>query len=239
MPMLKLLTAPVQPDGSHHIGAPGGYENWHFLAEDSSRHIRVAVSFHDGFALHPDYVKRYAAYHRKPTRNAPPTPSQFPCLQVNVFENEKCLASSSTNFPAGSFHAEEGPILKLGPNRAVFRQDQIALTVSESRQAMSVELTFKSVLTMAPPIVKLFTPELFPPGKTNAAEDGWIPARPLCEVQGQIRCGGHGIPFNGLGQHNHYYGTGPVLTVATRWLRGSVLFPRAPKYFRQPMRTPL
>ena len=224
MATLKLLTTPDHPDGSHRIGSPGGYEFWHFHAEDQSRRLRVAVSFHDGFALHPDYIRRYAAYRRNPTRNAPPTPSQYPCLQINVFENKKILASSTTYLTPGSLHTEDPQSLALGSSRAIFRESEIALAISESQLALSVKLTFEPILVLTP-IEKSFPP-------AGAGEHHWIPARPLCQVHGQIRRSGRTIPFTGLGQHNHYYGTGPLSAVAGRWIRGCVLFPRAAEIFQ-------
>jgi hypothetical protein len=228
MATLKLLTTPDQADGSHRIGSPGGYEFWHFYAEDSSQNVRVAVGFHDGFGLNPDYIKRYAAYRRKPTRNTPPTPSQYPCLQVSVFEKEKALGSWTTYFPSGSFHADDGESLTLGSNRAIFRQDEIALALSEPQLAMSVDLTFRS----GPPITLPLPEQSFPPSKSDGAEHQWIPARPLCTVHGVVRRGGRSTPLTGLGQHNHYYGTGPVFAVAKRWIRGCVLFPRVAEIFQ-------
>jgi hypothetical protein len=228
MATLKLLTIPEHADGSHRIGSPGGYELWHFYAEDSSQSVRVAVKFHDGFGLHPDYIRRYAAYRRKPTRNAPPTPSQYPSLQVSVFENEKALGNWTTYFPPGSFRADDGESVTLGSNRAVFRQREITLALSEPQLAMSIDLTFRT----AAPITTPLPEQLFPPGKSGGAEHHWIFARPLCAVHGQIRRGGRRISVTGLGQHNHYYGTGPVFAVARRWVRGCVLFPLVAEMFQ-------
>jgi hypothetical protein len=227
MATLRLLTTPDNADGSHRIGSPGGYELWHFYAEDPSRRLRIAAAFYDGFNLHPVYARRYEAYRRKPTRNAPPTPSQYACLQVSVFENEKRLASSTIYFAAGSFLAEDGPVLTLGSNRAIFRGDEITLALSDPQQATSIDLIFQSALTTTTPPEKSF-----PPDTINIAEHQWVPARPLCGVQGRVRRGGRTIPVSGLGQHNHYYGTGPVLAVARRWIRGCVLFPRAAEMFQ-------
>ncbi len=228
MATLKLLTAPNHADGSHRIGSPGGYEFWHFHAEDSSRSVRVAAAFHDGFGLHPDYVRRYAAYRRRPTRNTPPTPSQYPCLQVSVFEKEKSLGSWTTYFPSGSFNVDDGELLTLGSNRAIFRQDEITLALSEPQLAMSVDLTFKSSPAITTPVPE----QSFPAGKSGDAEHHWIPARPLCTVDGQVRRGERSIPLTGLGQHNHYYGTGPVFAVARQWIRGCVLFPHVAEMFQ-------
>ena len=233
MPTLKLLTLPDNADRSHRIGSPGGYEFWHFQAEDASQRVRIAVAFHDGFAWHQDYLSRYAAYRRRPTRNSPPTPSQYPCLQINIFENERSQASSTAYFPAGTFQAEDNPSLTLGSNRAVFRDNEIALSLSEPEKNLSIELIFQPALTMHRPIEKSF-----PADGTGATEHHWIPARPLCNVSGQLRLGGHAIPFAGLGQHNHYYGTGPMFAIASRWVRGSVLFPAPPSYSRPLAGTP-
>jgi hypothetical protein len=208
MPMgiVKLLRPPEFADGSHQIGSPGGYECWHFYAEDASQNVRAAAAFHDGFATHPEYVRRYAAYRRSPTRNAPAVPSEFPCVQVGVFEEGKRLETWTTYFPAGSFRAE-GSGIGIGSSRADFRAQEIVVAISEARQ--SIELNFRPTTPAAPEL------SYGPNG-----EHRWIPARPRCEVEGKIQIAGRDLSIRGIGQHNHWYGTAPV---PGRWVRGSVL----------------
>jgi len=214
MATLKLMSPPAatRADGWHGIAAPGGYEAWHFYAEDRTRRIRLIFSFHHGLALHPDYLRRFDAYRRHPTRNRPPLPSQYPCLHWAIYEdrNEKPAASSTTQFPPGAFHAD-GTSLTLGPNRLIFSQDQITAQI---RQSFSGELVFHPIL-QAGSIETVF------------AGHYWLAARPLCQVRGEIRLGARTIALNGLGRQDQYYGTLPLACAATRWMRGGILFPRA------------
>jgi hypothetical protein len=219
MSTVKLLSTPDHADGSHRIESPGGYEFWHFYAEDSSSRFRIAAGFHDGFGLHPDYIRRYAAYRRKPTRNAPPTPSQYPCFKMSAVENESRLASSTIFFPAGEFWAD-GESLSLGSNRVSFSKDEIILTLAAREQAISIELCLQ-------PALPVNVAERSFPGWNHH----WILARPLCTVSGQITHRDRNIRFEGLGQHIHYYGTSPMLFAAKRWLRGCVMLPRSAEMF--------
>ncbi|MGA2443336.1 MAG: hypothetical protein ABSH08_20480 [Tepidisphaeraceae bacterium] len=220
MATLKLMnSAATRADGWHGIAAPGGYEAWHFYVEDLTQRIRVVFSFHHGLALHPDYIRRFDAYRRRPTRNRPPLPRQYPCLHWAIYENknknenEKPAASSTTQFPPGSFQSD-GSSLTLGPNRLIFSQDEITAQISRIKAPFSAELLFHPILQGASV-------------ENVLAGHYWLAARPLCQVRGEIRLGSRTIALNGLGQQNQYYGTAPFACAASRWMRGAILFPRA------------
>jgi hypothetical protein len=220
MALLKLMNRPAAtgPDGWHGIAAPGGYEAWHFCAEDLTQRIRIVFSFHHGWALHPDYLRRFDAYRRRPTRNRPPLPSQYPCLQWAIYETEKTAAGSTTQFPPGAFHAD-GTSLTLGPNRLIFSPDQIIAQLSRIKESFSAELVFYPILQGGSV-------------ENVLGEHYWLPARPLCQVHGEIRLGARTIALNGLGRQNQYYGTAPLACAAARWMRGGILFPRAAVTFQ-------
>jgi len=221
MPTLRLLSSPTDPEASHRIRSPGGYEFWQFHAEDSTRRLRLMAAFHDGFALHPTYIQKYSAYIRRPTRNVPPLPSQYPCLQVSLFDGTRTLGSWTTYFPANSFVADDRSI-SLAANRATFGPAEIILTTSERQAATFIDLRFKSPQTEPREIA-------FPPGPDGHSPNIWIPSRPLCQVQGQIRHRDRTIEFSGIGQHNHFYGTHPM---PGRWVRGCVLLPNSAEMFQ-------
>jgi hypothetical protein len=216
--------ATTRADGWHGIAAPGGYEAWHFYAEDLTQHIRVVFSFHHGLALHPDYVRRFDAYRRRPTRNRPPLPRQYPCVHWAIYEdenknkNKKPAASSTTQFPPGSFHAD-GTSLTLGPNRLIFSQDKITAHISRIKGSFSAELLFHPILQGSSV-------------ESVLAGHFWLAARPLCQVRGEIQLGTRTIALNGLGQQTQYYGTAPLARAANRWMRGAILFPRAAVTFQ-------
>jgi len=224
MPTLRLLSIPTHADGSHRVGSPGGYEFWQFYAEDSIRRLRLMAAFHDGFALHPTYLQKYSAYIRRPTRNIPPLPSQYPCLQVSLFENTQTRGSWTTYFPANSFIADDHSI-SLAANRSTFGSGEITLTTSEPQYATFIELRFQSPQTESREIA-------FPPGSNGLSPNIWIPSRPLCEVEGRIRHRDRIIEFSGLGQHNHFYGTHPMPSAIGGWLRGCVLLPNSAEMFQ-------
>ncbi|MGD0388300.1 MAG: hypothetical protein ABSC42_05025 [Tepidisphaeraceae bacterium] len=228
MATLKLMNPPAatRADGWHGIAAPGGYEAWHFHAEDLTQRIRIVFSFHHGLALHPDYLRRFDAYRRRPTCNRPPLPSQYPCLHWAIYENKnkgenknkEPLASSTTQFPPGAFQAD-GTSLTLGPNRLIFSRDDIIAHLSRIKESFSAELVFQPILQAGSV-------------QSILADHYWLPSRPLCQVLGEIRLGARTIAFQGLGRQNQYYGTAPLAYAAARWMRGGVLFPRAAVAFQ-------
>src|SRR5687767_6539330 len=67
MPTISLYTPPAHPDAWHQIRAPGGYEWWHFDAEDARHDRRLVAALFDGDAMDPRYVREYARYRRNPT----------------------------------------------------------------------------------------------------------------------------------------------------------------------------
>jgi hypothetical protein len=223
MATLKLFDpTPANVDGSHRVTAPGGYESWQFYAHDPSQNIRVVFGFHHGYCLHPDYVRHFAAYRRWPTHHAPPVPSQYPCLTVAVYEDLKPLATSTIQYPAGSFQMIENSI-RLGPNSVKLCSEQIAAELS--LKALSATFSLQ-------PIFPLSTENVFPPRQANGFEYHWRCTAPVCEARGEIRFGSRAITFEGLGQYNHYYGSGPPGASAERWMHGKILFPRAAVNFQ-------
>jgi len=226
MATLKLLSTPssAYPGASHHVGSPGGYEVWHFHAEDVSKKLRLSIAFHDGFASHPDYIRQYAAYRRRPTRNTPPTPRDFPCLQMHLYEDNKLLAASTALFFPGSFRAEPEGLLALASNRAQWNQNEISVSIPPLQNSFSATLTFRSVLEAA-------QDKSFAIVTTADSEHHWLASRPLCQVEGTIRIGDRKISLSGLGQHDHFHGTAPLLCLVSHSMWGCVLFPRAAVMF--------
>jgi hypothetical protein len=223
MATLKLFDPnPANADGSHRVAAPGGYESWYFHVHDPSQNIRAIFGFHHGYFLHPDYVRHFAAYRRWPTHHAPPVPSQYPCLTVAVYEDLKALATSTIQYPAGSLQATDNSI-RLDQNTVKLCPNQIDAEIS--LKAISARFSLR-------PIFALATEKVFPPPQPNGFEHHWRFAAPICEARGEIHLGSRTIAFEGLGQYNHYYGSGPPGSSADRWIRGQILFPRAAVNFQ-------
>jgi carotenoid 1,2-hydratase len=208
---------PSRANEWHRVGAPGGYEWWEFDAEDQIQGIRVVLSLYDGFAFDPEYARRYDAYRRRPTRRSPPIPRQYPCVQCAVYENEVALASVVKRLPAGAFQADRtANTLNVGPDHLKFGDTETIVRIQAGEPAISAELVFRPKCALTP------MEQTFLPRDATGAEHHWVLAQPLCDAEGQIRVGGRNIPFRGLGYHDHYYGSGPIVL---RWMRGRVILP--------------
>jgi hypothetical protein len=81
---LFLADPPGGSDASHAVAAPGGSEWWRLDGEDQTRGLRLAVTFLDGDFSNPQYRQRYRQYRRRPTRNAPPQPHDFPAIHLRI-----------------------------------------------------------------------------------------------------------------------------------------------------------
>ena len=72
MPTVPMyIQHPQATDASHGVFAPGGYEWWHFDAEDEKGEVRIAIDFYDGYPFEGEYISRYERYLRRPTRREP------------------------------------------------------------------------------------------------------------------------------------------------------------------------
>ena len=212
---------PPSANGSHHVAAPGGYESWNFHAHDPAHNLRLCIGFHDGYILHPNYVRRFNAYRRRPTRNAPPVPAQFPCLVASVYEGRKRVAGSTIQYRVGSFHCTD-KTNRLDSNRIDFCAGKIAIELSGQPISGKLELL---------PTFSLTIEKQFPAVESRAIEHHWL-CTPICRASGQIHIASRNVSFDGMGQHNHYYGSGPPSSTARRWMRGQILFPRAAVNFQ-------
>ena len=206
---------------------PGGYEWWEFEAHDPAQGIRVFLSFHDGFAFHPEYVGRYDAYRRRPTVRNPPVPSQYPCVQCSVYENGIPSGRSTMPLPTGAFQADPAAnTLTVGADRLEFGASETNVKIDFPEPAMSLELVFRPRSFSQP------MEQAVPCRQTALAEHRWVLAQPLCEVEGGIRLGGRNIGFHGLGYHDHYYGTAAVDPSLGQWMRGREFRRAGPSHFR-------
>jgi hypothetical protein len=213
MPTLQLFdTNPSMADGSHRVRSPGGYESWRFDAIDPSQDVRISVAFHDGYVLHPDYVRRFNAYRRRPRSHAPPVPSEYPCLVVSAYLGQKELINSTISYPPRSLQLA-GNRLGLGDNSTDFRGNKRTIHLAGSE--ISAELAIEPLF-----------PINFDKQIGDGVEHHWR-CVPVCRVWGKIQNRSEGINFDGYGQENHLYGSGPPTGTAGRWIRGQVLFPRA------------
>jgi hypothetical protein len=216
MPTLPLYVPdPGDPDASHHVTAPGGYEWWSFDAQSDSGDVHFVARFYDGFAFHPDFLRRYARYRRRPTRHVPPVPADYPRVEFALCERGQPARAVARDFPAGSFTAAgREPGAKLGPN--LFRREGGSIRLRLDDAALSADLDFRPLLPHRP-----HERALLRRGPTGA-EHFWVLSDALCAVEGSIRVdgGARTIAFAGRGYRDHHFGTAPWGTTFDRWIRG-------------------
>jgi hypothetical protein len=204
VPTIPLYHSPTSPDAWHRVRAPGGYEWWHFDAEELEHDRRLIATFYDGYIFDPIYRRRYAQYLRHPTRHSPPLPSEFPCLRFTLFENGR--TRFSTQFTAGEFRgSDDSPALTIGENRTEQLGKALRLTLCD--QAFSAEITFTPKFSHTPIEYSL------------EKSHHWILADPLCDVDAKIQLSGETIEFRGRGFRDHRFGTEPP----SHFIHGRVL----------------
>lgn len=224
MPTLPLFTATAFPDASHRVTAPGGYEWWRFDAEDAAADTRIVVILYDGFVFDREYLRKYAAYRRWPTRRRPPVASEFPNASVVVYRGGRVLAAFDTPRDAGTFEASaDGRAVSVGPNRMTRDESGAYLLHFEARGLVVADLVF------TPRSVVANREIAFPSHQLTGADHRWLVAAPLCSASGSIRIKPVAdaveeiIEFAGRGAYDRQFGTGPQSFGMRRWLRGRIL----------------
>jgi carotenoid 1,2-hydratase len=220
MPDLLLLdTDVVVADAWHRVVAPGGYEWWYFDAQDREGSVFVVATFHAGPAFHPEYLRRFALYQRKPTRHAPPLPMEYCAFHLGVYENGRRCGGFTAQYPESEFVAStSGCEVAIGPNKVTPEAGGLRVHV-EGPADLSAQLTFQPRLAH-PPAEQIYLSR----HPSYSDHHFWVIANPLCQVDGQITLpSGRTIELSGLGYHDHAYGTGPLAMGLRRWIFGRVL----------------
>jgi carotenoid 1,2-hydratase len=238
MATISLLTPTDTPDAAHRVTAPGGYEWWYFDAEDTASELRMVAIFFQGFVFHPGYLRAYGKYARCPTRNAPPLPAEYPCVYFVLYRGKEILGQVMTQYPAEAFSAATDRVeVSIKSNHLSAREDgalefQIGgmpwvLTSRGPRllehQRLNATFSFKPRVAHAPMERRFFS------RAWSKADHHWVIANPLCDASGKVELTdtqtGQATSFemNGLGYHDHNYGTGPIGPGLKRWMWGRVL----------------
>jgi carotenoid 1,2-hydratase len=238
MPKISLLTPPAHPDASHQVVAPGGYEWWYFDAEDSTSDLRLVAIFFQGFVFHPGYLRAYRRFRCSPTRSAPPMPADYPCVYFVLYRGSEIVGQFMSQFKPDDFSAATDRVeLSVGSN-GLTTTDQGVLHLRcegvpwvltgrgpktlESQQ-LSANLSF-TPRALHEPMQRRFLSR-----EWSKADHYWVIANPLCNVTGIVelrdKVTNHctKFSFDGLGYHDHNYGTGPIGTGLKRWMWGRVL----------------
>jgi len=200
---LFLADPPGGADASHRICAPGGYEFWNVCATDETNQIKLKVGFFDGHPSLYAYLRRYRQYRRNPTSNAPPTPPDFPVIEIEV-----CSSNDGT-----FIHIE---VLPAGSLQASSERLEISAGLHSLRQTADRSLK----LRLAHPRCQaelVFVPQSAPTPAAVRCENGEyvFHADPQCTVSGTIHFEAaeamepRTVRFSGRGSHEHRWQTGP------------------------------
>ena len=215
MPTLPLYDPnPAHPNASHSVIAPGGYEWWHFDADDAAQDVQMVARFALGFPACTEYLRRYRRYRRQPTRNPPPLPADFPGVEFAVYERGRVVAKAAEQLPPSQFCASTERLdVKAGAD-SVVEEAGGSIRV----HVRGAELTFRPLLAHPPHECSLVSRRVTP------ARHKWVVAAPLCSVEGKIRLpGDRVIRLSGRGFHDHQYGTAPLCEVMRWFVRGRTL----------------
>jgi hypothetical protein len=211
MPTIPPFIEPTHPDAWHQVLAPGGYEWWHFEADDVQNDRHVIVRFSYGCIDYPDYVRAYSLYRKFPTRFAPPRPGDFVALQLLISELGRVKFRASIRYPSDSFSAAtDSPSVNIGPNRIDPLADQ-NLRVTLSLDSAGAELIFRPRFTHAVQSLLL--------GEGHH----WLTAGCVYDVEGTLDLVGSTILMSGRGYHDHHFGTAAPSNLTKHWLAGHVL----------------
>jgi hypothetical protein len=240
MPTLPLLTDPANPNGSHRVLAPGGYEAWHFDASSDDGKLHVIAALHEAWGLDPAYLRKYAWYRRFPTRVTPPNPLEFPAVTFVLCEEGRQTVRFNARMRAGRsaedvrISGDDGRGVRIGASHAERSGDgsmRLHLRGTDRLRTIAANLTFRPTLPRA-------GRELTLVDSPAVGLHRWVIIDPLCEVEGEISIfepSGGGTPrtisFAGNGTHHHRYGTRPL--AAANWFGGRVLLDERAFAFEQ------
>lgn len=225
MPTLALFTRPPRPNASHNVLAPGGFERWHFDAEDSSGEYRLAIDFYEGFPFHPTYLRRYHRYLRSPTRIAPPLPQQFRAVTFTLFDSTKPIARLfrlADEFGANAMTTDESGAIRLQLRGAPFEVTSSVPTLL-NQQTLNADLVFK-------PGDAISQAESLDPLADASEYSQYQISRAVCQVDGTVHVyGARSAPvdlrFEGRGLFDHDLGLSPMGECLARVMYGRMLLP--------------
>ncbi len=237
MPSIPLYTSnPQLPDASHDVRAPGGYEWWYFDAEDPASDTQIVAIFLHGFAFHPGYLRAVGAYLKRPTRLAPPSPTDYPCTYLCVYRRGQIARQFMTQYRPADYHANRDTAdLSIGPNTLTKDGESLRLSLSGTPwrltwrgpktlvgESLTADLTFTPTFSHAP------AERVFLSRALAGADHRWVIANPHCDVSGTFTLSRDGeaeehVRFAGRGYHDHNFGTGPLGPGLRRWIWGRAM----------------
>jgi hypothetical protein len=238
MPTLALYTQPDHADAPHHVHAPGGYEWWHFLAEDRASDRRFVASFYDGYPFHPTYLSRYERYISNPTRFAPPIPRDYPAVAFSFYEGEKSIVQLLVLPEAREFAlSRDGFSMAVGQcemtiefgGAIALRFRGVPWQRGSAGPTLLEDQTFTGDFVFAPRWQADVAQHSFASEAGAAGKQHWLIARPSCDVRGELHLYGQrmvqpmDLQFTGLGFHDHYFAAGPLMLDIRRWIGATMV----------------
>ena len=227
-PPLPMWTPAAHPDAWHNVTSPGGYEWWYFDAESPDGRTRIVAILLEGFVFHPGYLRAYKRYLKRPTTVGPPVAGDFPCAYFVVYRDGKIARQFMTQYRPDQFSASaERPRVTIGPNAMRCDADgtyRLSLQghpwrVTARGPQTDYDATLAAELTFAPSFGHPPIERPFLSREMTGAEHRWVLAAPHCRVSGTI----DDEPFEGLGYHDHNFGTAPIGPGLKRWVWGRSL----------------
>jgi hypothetical protein len=212
MPVVPLYDpSPLPPASPRRMSSPGGYEVFRWQAFDPARRIFISIAFWQGYSFHPKYRAAYRQFLARPTRTAPPTPDQFPCLTITVVENETalihlqtCLTQNSPMTMGASEIKHADDLVRSGDHGSVIELNNTSLVAT---------------LKFAGP------PDLTPRTISDSAnrKHFWFKVQPDCIATGNIQLpNGRTLDFLGQGFSDHRFGTEPLGLDSSAWMQGAL-----------------
>ena len=241
MPTLPLMNVSpdAHPDAPRRVTAPGGYEWWGFDASGDDGRLHLVARLYVGHALDSPYARRYARYRRRPTRFAPPKPTEHLAVTFALLEaGRPALRFVSTVSTEDLAIADDGRSIRLGASHSDRGADgviRLQLRGHDRDRTIAVNLSFRpqvestcAIDLVAPPATEDDATE----PKLRRGHHGWLIASPLCDVDGQVTvistetaaAAPRVIAFAGSGCHDHRFGTRPLGEAAGNWLSGRAVF---------------
>ena len=229
MPTLALFTRPATASASHQVRAPGGFERWHFDAEDADGGRRVVIDFFEGFPFHPAYLRRYHQYLRHPTRIAPPLPADYCSVSLSLFEETQCVARLfhlGAGYGANSMSiGDDDGAIRLQLRGAPWTATSSGPTLLD-QQTLNAEFTFTPIAGLGS-----VTESVDPLAEVSEYSQYQV-SQSACEVSGQLNVYGQGagagpidIRQSGRGFYDHYFGLAPLSECIPRLMYGRVILP--------------
>lgn len=214
------------PDAPRRVTAPGGYEWWHFDAVSADARTRIIARFGFGPQFDAAWLRRYRRYRRRPTRVAPPIPSDEAYLELRIFHDGRQAADFCARAQSEAVEIEDAPLrIRIGTAALERAEEGVFHIVIPHRGGAGATLSFRPLAAAS------LQERAIPPGDPEGRHF-WLPSPVSDVVEGTLHVAGDQAAFAGRGWREHSFGTGPIRPAFTWWLSGRLLDERGVIAFR-------